>query len=326
MRHFLLFTAFLTLLTLPSCQKDDDATSVNLDAQLAQVLDEASSGQGMAAFELPLSTQYGQIPQDPKNPLSEEKIHLGAMLFHETGLGLNPMHTGNMGNYSCASCHFAAAGFQAGRHQGIGDGGMGFGGNGEGRLLNPMYTPMQPDVQPIRTPAALNIAYQEAVLWNGRLGGVGVNVGTEAHWTPGTPIENNNLGYHGTETQAIAAMTVHRLDMSDSIFESLNYRTLFDEAFPVVPTSERYDKLHAGLAIAAYERSLLPNQAPFQNWLRGATSSMTEQEKQGAILFFGKAGCASCHNGPNLASMDFHAYGMKDLYECPEETFQADAS
>lgn len=36
-----------------------------------------------------------------------------------------------MGNYSCASCHFASAGFQAGRVQGIGERGIGFGINGE---------------------------------------------------------------------------------------------------------------------------------------------------------------------------------------------------
>ena len=41
---------------------------------------------------------------------------------------------------------------------------------------------------------------------------------------------------------------------------------------------------------------------------------MTDEQKEGAILFFGKAGCASCHNGPNLANMEFHALGMEDLY------------
>ena len=55
------------------------------------------------------------------------------MLYHETGLGISPKLDIGKETYSCASCHFAAAGFQAGRFQGIGEGGLGFGVNGEGR-------------------------------------------------------------------------------------------------------------------------------------------------------------------------------------------------
>lgn len=322
----LLLLAVGTALAFAACKKDEDSPSVNLDAELELALNEASGGIGLAAFTLPLSTEFSKIPQDPKNPLTQEKIDLGALLFHETGLALNPMHTENMEAYSCSSCHFASAGFQAGRHQAISDGGIGFGNNGEGRMPNPLYDGSELDVQPVRSPAALNIAYQEAILWNGQFGAVGVNAGTEANWTPDTPIETNTLGYHGTETQAIAALKVHRMEMSETICEDLNYRVLFDEAFPDVPDPQRYDREHAGLAIAAYERILLPNQAPFQLWLRGKSDAMTPQEKRGAILFFGKADCASCHSSPSLAEMDFKAIGMKDLYECPEETFQASSS
>lgn len=43
---------------------------------------------------------------------------------------------------------------------------------------------------------------------------------------------------------------------------------------------------------------------------------MSAQEKRGAIVFFGKAGCVSCHTGPALSSTEFHALGMSDLDEC----------
>ncbi len=312
---------------LASCQKDDDTdNAAKLDAQLSQALQDASNGLGKSHFLLPLSTELNKIPQDPKNPITQAKIDLGALLFHETGIGLNPKHANHMGTYSCASCHFASAGFQAGRHQGISDGGIGFGINGEGRVPDPEYDFSELDVQPVRSPSALNIAYQEAILWNGQFGAVGVNAGTDANWTPGTPKFVNHLGYHGTESQAIAAQDVHRLKMDSDICEDLNYRQLFDKAFPNIPPPGRYDKERTGLAIAAYERILLPNQAPFQLWLRGKSNAMTEQEKRGAVLFFGKANCASCHNGPNLASMDFYALGMKDLFENQEATYGADAN
>ena len=325
MKFNILYLALGLIVLFSACKKDDD-TKASLDKDLLEALKTVSGGAGSAEFILPNSSDLAQIPQDPKNPLTEAKIQLGALLFHETGLALSPMHAESTGNYSCASCHFASAGFQAGRHQGISDGGIGFGINGEGRMPDPIYDPSELDVQPIRTPATLNSAYQKVNLWNGQFGTTGPNTGTEALWTAGTPIENNHLGYEGVETQAIAALTVHRLDVTEDICRDLGYDDLFDQAFPDVPETERYNLEHAGLAIAAYERSLLPNESPFQRWLRGNTGAMTDQEKEGAILFFGKANCAKCHNGPNLADMNFYAYGMKDLFENPEATYGADAN
>jgi len=315
----------MTVVLLSACQKEEQTSGDNLDIQLEQALKDASNGSGKAFYVLPYSKEFDKIPHDPRNPITQPKIDLGALLFHETGIGLSPKHASNMGNYGCASCHFATAGFQAGTHQGIADGGMGFGINGEGRIANPDYLPTELDVQAIRTPSALNIAYQEAILWNGQFGALGVNAGTEASWTPGTPKEKNNLGYEGTETQAIAAQDVHRLKMNDSICVNLNYKVLFDKAFPESDPSIRYGQINCGLAIAAYERIILANQAPFQLWLRGKTNALTDQEKRGAALFFGKANCASCHNGPNLANMEFYAIGMKDLFETTDITYGANS-
>ena len=44
---------------------------------------------------------------------------------------------------------------------------------------------------------------------------------------------------------------------------------------------------------------------------------MTEQQKHGAVLFHSKAGCYRCHKGPALNAMEFHALGVRDLYENP---------
>ncbi|HFA52019.1 MAG TPA: cytochrome-c peroxidase [Bacteroidetes bacterium] len=324
MKHKLLITSACLLLLFSACKQDETGQLEQHD-DLSIALNEAFGTLGASALMLPGTNELSKIPQDPKNRLTKEKVTLGALLYHETGLALNPKHAENSGNYSCASCHFASAGFQAGRHQAISDGGMGFGINGEGRMPNPMYDPMELDVQPIRTPTTLNSAYQNLMLWNGQFGATGMNTGTEALWTPGTPIEANKLGYEGVETQAIAALNVHRMKVGENIFAGLGYSNLFDAAFPEVPETERYDREHAGLAIAAYERSLIANEAPFQQWMRGNENAMTKDEKWGAALFFGKAKCATCHNGPNLGNMEFRAIGMKDLYETPEETFQASA-
>ena len=90
---------------------------------------------------------------------------------------------------------------------------------------------------------------------------------------------------------------------------------MFDAAFPEFPESERYSKLTAGLAIAAFNRTLLANEAPWQDWLNGSYNAMTTQEKRGAILFLDKAKCINCHTGPALNSNDFYALGMGDINE-----------
>ena len=316
-----------SVLLFAACKNDEslDPESTDFDTELENALRDISPNNTLAFFKMPASDDFSEIPQDPRNPLTVEKVALGKLLYHETGLAINPMKEIGKGEYSCASCHFASAGFQAGRFQGIAEGGIGFGINGEGRVKGSLYPGEMIDVQPIRTPSAMNGAYQELQLWNGQFGGTGQNLLYEDQWTEETPIETNNLGYEGLEIQAIAGLKVHRLGLEMEFLESTGYKAMFDEVFADVPVENRYTNEFAGLAIAAYERTMLANQAPFQKWLQGSQNAMSELEKQGAVLFFKDAACGNCHTGPALNSMEFHAYGMPDLYTCGEEIFQANA-
>ncbi|HAA22474.1 MAG TPA: cytochrome-c peroxidase, partial [Cytophagales bacterium] len=285
----------------------------DLDVLLEERLASTSPSNSASGYLLPDSEDLASIPQDPNNPLTAEKVALGQLLYHETGIAVNPKYASNEGSYSCASCHHAAGGFQAGRVQGIAEGGIGFGSFGEGRDRNPDIPGDSLDVQPIRSPSVLNAAYQEVMLWNGQFGATGLNAGTEASWTEATPKFNNYLGYEGVEIQAIAGLTVHRMGVNEELFQATEYQALFDAAFPDLGEDERISLETMGLAIAAYERTILANQAPFQQWLKGDHTALTESQKYGAMLFFDKAGCYSCHNGPSLANMEFHALGMGDL-------------
>ena len=300
----------LCLLTMVGCRPDPQDS---VDALLDDALRNASNGQGRSYFRLPTDGDLSSIPQDPNNRITREKVELGKMLFHETALGTNPRVGAGEKTYSCASCHHAQGGFQANMKQGIGEGGYGFGAMGEGRIPMSAYPVDSLDVQPIRTPSALNVAYQRVSLWNGQFGATGPNVGTQAQWTAGTPIENNHLGYQGPEIQAIAGLTVHRLAVDNLLNDAPGYQELFRQAFPNINPQDRVTTENAGLAIAAYERTLLASQAPFQRWLRGDVNAMTEQQKLGAVLFFDKARCYACHNGPALNSDEFHALGMGNL-------------
>ena len=305
----------LILISFTACKPDETPVipTPTLDDELINVLSTASETGNASHFIQPQSDDFDAIPQDPRNPLTEEKITLGKLLFHETGIALDPRDEQGMGTYSCASCHFAAAGFQAGRHQGIGEGGIGIGENGAGREISPDYQVFNLDAQPIRTPAVINTAFQEVMLWNGQFGALGINQATDYAWV-GDVRENNNLGYSGVEVQAIAAIDVHKQAVEEDFILNNDYQELFAAAFPQLEEAERYTDEYAGLAIAAYERTMFSNQAPFQRYLKGETNAMTEQEKRGAMVFFDKGKCGTCHNGPALNSLAFYGLGMLDLF------------
>lgn len=291
-------------------------STFDYDAKLTGLLNDASEGQGKQYFMLPWETDYSAIPQDAQNPITPIKVELGKMLLHETGLGINPRMEGVTNEeYCCASCHHAWAGFYANKQQAIGEGGVGFGIAGEARSFNPDCPVDSIDALPLKAPSLVNSAFQPVMLWNGSFGANGPNKGTDHLWGPGSPQWNNQFGHDGLETQAIAGLTVHRMEVDEDLITELGYKEMFDAAFPEWPTSTRYSARTAGLAIAAYERTLMTTKAPFQEWLRGDESAMTEHQKKGAILFFEKANCVACHSGPALNSMSFHALGMADMTE-----------
>ena len=286
-----------------------------LDRQITALL---KSQGGRRAFVLPSSLDLRNIPEDPNNRLTLSKVVLGRLLFHETALSaVDVVRPAASEGHSCASCHFAQAGFQAGLPQGISEGGEGFGVKGEGRVLLSLYdssTPDRvPDVQPIRSPTVLNGAYQELMLWNGQFGGVGANLGTEDKWVEGTPLGSNLLGLEGLETQVHAGMAVHRMVTVEEtpVADNFLYKFLYALAFP--GESNPINRLNTAKAVGAFERTVLANRSPWQRYLRGRRNALTRSQKRGAILFFGAAECSSCHTGPALNSMEFHALGMLDL-------------
>jgi cytochrome c peroxidase len=288
----------------------------NPEKLLRQTLEELGGEKGLKTFVLPNSDDFQSIPQDSKNPITFEKIALGKLLFHETAMGTKPFLENGLlyKTYSCATCHTVSAGFQIGARQAIGDGGSGFGIKGELRTKHKDYRIREIDVQMRKTPTVLNSAYQKLMFWDGQFGATANNKNTQSEWKEGTPMNVNHLGFEGVESQAIAGMEVHRLSLGDGFFEEYpDYKPLFDKAFPEFTDTVKYSDRAAGLAMAAYERTLLANKAPFQRWLKGEKRAMSKNEKRGALLFFGKAGCSNCHSGPALNDQGFHALGMGEL-------------
>ncbi len=69
----------------------------------------------------------------------------------------------------------------------------------------------------------------------------------------------------------------------------------------------------AGNAIAAFLSEKLKTSCVPSNWdkyLKGDMSSITEDQKVGALLFFGKGRCSVCHSGSLFSDMEFHSLGV----------------
>ncbi len=267
-------------------------------------------------YILPDGTDLSIIPQSPVNPLTAAKVKLGKLLFFEPAFANQPKQFVGRSTFSCSTCHVPDAGFRPARMQGIADGGYGFGLKGELRIKYPTYPNDSIDAQGARPLSMLNVAFVTNTMWNGSFGSDGVNTGTESLWgkfDPATAINAQHLG--ALEGQNIEGLKTHRMNFTKDIVAQSGYKQLFDEAFPDVPEEERYTRVTASFAISAYLRTLNTDQAPFQRWLKGEEDAMTDAQKRGALLFFGKLNCNSCHYERNLGSTRFEALGVKDLFE-----------
>jgi len=311
-------TSILGLIVLlNACTKDRMPTLVELDNQLENSIQGKSPNGTLDFYVLPNENDLHLIPQDPKNPLTPQKVELGKLMYHDTGLGQDPMKEAGRGTYSCASCHVSEAGFRPGNFQGIADGGVNFGIGGEDRVKNTLYSDDELDVQSARPLSMVNVAYVSNTFWNGQFGGGNVNEGTEDVWDLRDDTELNHLGFEGIETQNMDGLIAHRITINKDLLDEYGYTFLFDQVFADVPVEERYTITTASLAFSAYIRTILANRAPFQDWLKGDREALGYEEKKGAILFFEKAQCIQCHYNQNLGSSEFHALGVTDMDQIP---------
>lgn len=291
----------------------------DIDNELQYLLEDASPTGSIEHWGLAISRN--DIPADPKNRITNYKIDLGKKLFYKQGLSVNTNRPDTRGTVSCASCHSPRHGWKAGIPQGIGEGGVG---EGQFRRRYKTVSKAKTDVQPIATPTIINVAYQRSIAgWTGRFGGTGDNADL-----PKSPLidqnlyDINNKKYDGIVSQAMAAIGVHRLDISEYLIDDMGLKDDFDRTFSHIPKHRRYSAETAALALDAYQRNVIPYDAPFQQYLRGDISAMRENEKRGAVLFFGKAGCVNCHNSPAFSSNsdEFYAVGFKDLDQHPDKS------
>src|SRR5205823_465163 len=93
----------------------------------------------------------------------------------------------------------------------------------------------------------------------------------------------------GYRNEPIRARVVERLNAIPA------YVAKFGAVFREVRGGAPVDMLMFARAIAEFEFSLQGADAPIDRYARGDSGAMTDGEKRGALLFFGKANCVACH-------------------------------
>ena len=63
-------------------------------------------------------------------------------------------------------------------------------------------------------------------------------------------------------------------------------------------------------ALASYVRSILSGDAPFDRFVTGDRSALTEEQQRGLQIFRGKGNCTACHVGPTFSDEKLHNTGV----------------
>jgi len=138
------------------------------------------------------------------------------------------------------------------------------------------------------TPTILNTAWAEPLFWDGRA----ATLEDQAKGPMAAPGEMNMP--HNNVVAAITSIP--------------GYRSAFAEAYPGEPvTIDTVAK-----AIAAYERTVVSGEAPFDRWVSGDQTAISLSAKRGFVLFNTKGNCAACHSSWRFTDDGFHDIGLGD--------------
>lgn len=101
-------------------------------------------------------------------------------------------------------------------------------------------------------------------------------------------------------------------DMHDAVIVDPSYGDLFEEAFG----DPEINAVRIAFALGTYQRSLVPNQTPWDLWNAGDENAMTQQQKDG-FAAFNVSACGFCHAAPTFSNFDLMVDGVRPPFEDP---------
>jgi len=136
------------------------------------------------------------------------------------------------------------------------------------------------------------------------------------HMAPSTPIgwdgRNASLEAQAKASIATGSMSMRETDtpvpvpvIEERVRAHAGYAAKFKTALPNAPIN--IDTIVQ--AVAVFERTIEPEQAPFDKWVEGDEGAIPVEAKRGFELFNGKALCFACHRGWRFTDDLFHDIG-----------------
>jgi cytochrome c peroxidase len=293
-------------------------------APFTRVDDQPASRSQVARRNLPDPVQDSDY-HDSGNP-SLAKVELGKLLFFDKIL------SGNR-NISCATCHHSLTDTGDGLSLGVGEGGRGLGVARDTGTNNDSIR----ERVPRNAPHVFNLGAREftRMFHDGR---VEVDAsqpsGFRSPAGDDLPSDLDNAlaaqamfpvtsatemaGQEGENLIANAAANGNLRRVWSLLAARLQANSIYVDLFTMVynDVDEASDisYVHAANAIAAFEAmAWRSDNSPFDQFLRGDNGALSPNAKRGMGLFYGRAGCASCHSGKFFTDHDFHAVAMPQI-------------
>lgn len=293
----------------------------------------------------PLLSDAGAAPLGAPPAHSVAKVELGRMLFFD------PILSGNL-DTACSTCHRLSEGTTVHRSLVVGT----YAVERDGRRMpgpDHSFTPRNPP--PLFDLGDENVT---SLLWDGRVSRneQGELIIYDKSWEPNqsylrflspqldsllaaqtmmpvltrdemrgdygeTDIEGNLNDLAAVPDQDLEGVWMR---ITDRLMASDQYRQMFEQAYPDT-APEDFEFAHASNALSAFMvEAFTFDDSPFDHYLRGDTDALTDQQKRGAFLFYGKADCASCHGGPNLTDEALYNIGVRPIGTGPSTHYESD--
>ncbi|MBI3665957.1 MAG: c-type cytochrome [Acidobacteria bacterium] len=236
-------------------------------------------------------------PKQPKKAEVEEKVAWPAIAGYEEMKipADNPMTRAKVelgkqlfydkrlsgdGSRSCYSCHLKENGLTDGKPTAIGA--------YEAKLTR-------------SSPTLWNIGYQSQFYWDGRSGSLEKQA--VAAWGGGNMGATGKDGHPSTD------------EIGAKLNQIAGYKDQFQKVFggPATPDN-------VGKAIAAFERTIVPDNSAWVRFNRGNgdVSAFSEEARRGWTIFSEKAKCTNCHDGLLLTDQQYHNVGIGMDAEKPD--------
>ncbi|GAA5508027.1 cytochrome-c peroxidase [Novipirellula caenicola] len=215
------------------------------------------------------------VPHDRTNEFCDrvEAVDLGRQLFFDQGFS-------NNSKVSCATCHNPVFGFTTRESTAKG--------------LSPTFR---------NAPTVLNVSHNRWYAWDGS---------SDVLWAQSVKPIEHPLEHGFTRRDVLRRF--HTGDYAKTYFDVFGVRLP-----PVNCDENRLAKFYAdvGKALAAFQSTLNSGTSRFDRFVAqlratdntvdpDGESILTDSEVRGLKLFFGKANCVLCHNGPLFTDMEFH--------------------